>query len=134
MSIANLPFRVLRRAAAALFAACTLPVMAQLPVVMGEPVATPKVAVPAAELRLAGTASQPLGPAAVALSPVTDSELAPLRGSNSAQRPQTRAKRVLIGVVRNADAAPVLPTAADLAWSPVAGGYAARMTLTSPAA
>ncbi len=41
-------------------------------------------------------------------------------------------KRVLIGVVRNAAAAPVLPTAADLDWIPVAGGRAARMSLTSP--
>jgi hypothetical protein len=134
MSTTQLPFRVLHRAAAALLAACALPVMAQLPVVMGEPAVAPKVAPPAAELRLAGDAAQPRGPAAVALSPVTDSELAVLRETNSAQHPQTLVKRVLIGVVRNADATPVLPTAADLEWSPVAGGYAARMALTSPAA
>ena len=127
-------FRALRRAATALIAACALPVMAQLPVVMGEPVLAPKVAPPAAELRLTGEAAQARGPAAVALSPVTDSELAVMRGANASNAPQTRVKRVVIGVVRDAQAAPALPTAADLDWMPVPGGYAARMALTSPAA
>jgi hypothetical protein len=130
----DLPFRALRRAAALLLAACALPAMAQLPVVMGEPVAAPKVAAPVAQLRLAGEAAQPQGLAAAELSPVTDSELASLRGANAASRPQTRVKRVLIGLVRDAQAAPVLPTAADLEWVAVSGGYAARMALTSPQA
>ena len=128
-----LPFRALRRAAA-LLAACALPVMAQLPVVMGEPVAAPKLALPVAELRLGGDAAQPRGRAQAELSPVTDSELAALRTANTGPRPQTRVKRVLIGVVRDASAAPALPTAADLDWQPVAGGHAARMALTSPGA
>jgi hypothetical protein len=132
MSMIESPFRALRRAAAALFAACALPVMAQMPVVLGEPVAAPKVTPPVAQLRLAGEAAQPRGSAFVELSPVTDSELAPLHAGNTGNRPQTRVKRVLIGVVRDRAAAPTLPTGADLAWAPVDGGYAARMALTSP--
>jgi len=95
--------------------------MAQLPAVPGEPALAPKVAAPEAKLRMAPKVAPD-----VRLSPVTDSELQSLRRANQ------RAKRLLVGVVRAAGAAPALPAARDFAWRAVEGGHAAQVAVSSP--
>jgi lysyl endopeptidase len=96
--------------------------MAQVTSVPGEPALAAKaVAVP--RLRLAEGAARN-----VVLSPITDSELASVRAAN-----RQSTKRLVIGVVRRVDTA-ALPSAADLAWSAVDGGFAAQAAVTSPQA
>ncbi len=107
-------------AGAALVAACGT--MAQMPSVPGEPALVPK-GVAVAQLRLAQEAPK------VVLSPITDSELAGMRQAN-----RRNTKRLVIGVVRAPDAAAALPTARDLAWSAVPGGFAAQAAVSSPQA
>ncbi len=101
---------------------------AQLPVVRGEPSLTPKSAGPAAQLRVAPAAPQ------VRLTPVPESEIQALRAAN--QRARTAAqgaaaqKRFAVGIVRPIAAA--APSARELAWVPVKGGYAAQVAVSSP--
>ena len=107
-------------AAAALATTCGS--MAQMPSVPGEPALTPK-ALAAPELRL--TAEPPR----FVLSPITDGELVQVRRAN-----QTSRKWLAIGIVRRIDAAAALPLAGDLDWSPVQGGFAAQVAVSSPQA
>jgi hypothetical protein len=123
------------RLGAALFLAAALPALGQLPVVPGEP-AQPSKAAPAPRLRIAEeVAAQPGLRATVQLSPVTDRELAAVQRANGgANALRSNAKRAVIGIVREPDATPPLPSAADLAWVAVQGGQAAQMAITSPQA
>jgi lysyl endopeptidase len=106
----------------ALFAA--LSALGQMPSVPGEPALGPKTAAEAPKLRL-----PPGNTPKVILSPITDGELAGLRATN--QRLQ---KRVAIGVVRSLDDGAPLPSARDLSWTAVSGGFAAQVALQSPSA
>jgi lysyl endopeptidase len=101
-----------------------LSALGQMPSVLGEPVLAPKAAAEQPKLRLSPQAAP-----RVVLSPVADSELAGVRASN--QRMQ---KRVVIGIVRKPDASLALPSARDLAWTAVPGGFAAQASVQSPAA
>lgn len=109
---------------AVLAALATLPVAAQgLPSVPGEAAWTPK-AVATPRLRLA--TAKAAGPRLV-LAPLAESALDELREANSSQRGPR--KRLLIGITRSVEEeAPFAATA----WSPVAGGHALRLELTSP--
>src|SRR5258705_7111671 len=110
--------RITRFLAAALLSAASS-AMAQVTSVPGEPALAAKaVAVP--RLRLAEGAARN-----VVLSPIADSELASVRAAN-----RQSTKRLVIGVVRRVDRA-ALPSAADLAWSAVDGGFAAQAAVTS---
>ena len=127
--------RILRplRALASLLLTFAFPAMAQLPMVLGEPAQGPKAAQPAPQLRIeAKVEARPALRARAMLPPVTERELARLRGMNGPQATRGVAKRLAIGIVRDPENTPVLPSAADLAWIPVAGGYAAQMAITSP--
>ncbi len=107
---------------AVLAALAVLPVAAQgLPSVPGEAAWTPKAA---ADPRLRLATAKASG-ARLVLAPLPDSALEELREANFSR------KRLLIGVTRavGAEAAP-----ADPAWSPVKGGHALRLELTSPEA
>jgi lysyl endopeptidase len=106
----------------ALFAA--LSALGQMPSVPGEPALGPKTAAEAPKLRL-----PPENAPKVILSPITDGELAGLRQAN--QRMQ---KRVAIGVVRSLGEGEPLPSARDLSWTAVSGGFAAQVALQSPSA
>jgi len=126
--------RGLRRGAALLLAAA-LPAWAQLPVVMGEAARSPKAEAPAAQLRLEGAvAAHPALRARAVLAPVGAAEIAAVQRANASSGGRMQAKRVVIGVVRPAEAAPTLPSAADLAWLPVPGGNAAQIAVSSPGA
>ncbi len=108
---------------AALLAAASSTVMAQMPSVPGEPAVAPKaVAIP--KLRLAASEAPKF-----VLSPITDAELSEVRQAN-----RMSAKRLVIGVVRHAGASAALPSASDLAWKRVEGGFAAQAALASPQA
>jgi len=109
-------------AAAVILGASTA--MAQMPVIRGEPSLTPKEAMPVARLRLAPSPSAP----SVRLPQVAASELQSIRRANRS------AKRLLIGIARPLERAGKLPTARDLAWTPVSGGYAAQLAVSSPQA
>jgi lysyl endopeptidase len=101
-----------------------LSALGQMPSVPGEPARATKATV-APVLRLPpGNASK------VILSPITDAELAGLRQAN--QRMQE--KRVAIGVVRDLGEGAPLPSARDLSWTAVSGGFAAQVALQSPSA
>ena len=117
-------------AAAALFGATGA--MAQLPVVPGEPSATPKAAVSAARLRLAPNPARELA----RLAPVTESDLQGIRNANqkSAYGVKPALKRLAVGIVRPVDGGTALPAVSALAWIPVAGGFAAHAAVTSPKA
>ncbi len=115
--------RLIRLGAAALLLGAT-GAMAQLPVVPGEPSLTRKDAVAAPRLRIA-----PKGLADVRLSPVDVTELAQLRRNNLGNQ-----KRLAVGVVRPIASSTALPTARDLAWKPVPGGFAAQAAMSSPQA
>jgi hypothetical protein len=106
-------------ASAALFAA--MAAVAQMPSVPGEPALAPK-AVAQPTLRLAPGAA----PTTV-LSPVADSELIGMRLANRRMQ-----KRLVIGVVRDLAASPRLPSARDLEWTAVPGGFAAQASVRSP--
>lgn len=125
--------RLLRIVAAGLLLAAT-GAMAQLPAVSGEPSRTPKSAAAAPELRTASEAS-----AAVQLAPVPESDIQALRAAN--EEAQARAvqggaaqKRFAVGLVRPIATTAVLPSARDLTWTAVKGGYAARLAVNSPQA
>jgi lysyl endopeptidase len=106
----------------ALFAA--LSALGQIPSVPGEPALGPKAAAEQPRLRLSpGSAPR------IVLSPVTDSELAGVRAAN--QRVQ---KRVAIGIVRKLGEGEPLPSARDLSWTAVPGGFAAQVAVQSPSA
>jgi lysyl endopeptidase len=100
--------------------------MAQMPIVAGEPALAPKDAAPAPKLRIAQRAQPD-----VVLSPITDSELASVLRANDES---ASLKRVAIGVVRKIASTVPLPSARELAWQRVAGGYAAQAALSSPEA
>jgi lysyl endopeptidase len=106
----------------ALFAA--LSALGQMPSVPGEPALGPKAAAEQPQLRLS-PGSAPM----VVLSPVTDSELARVRAAN--QRMQ---KRAAIGIVRKLGEGEPLPSARDLSWTAVPGGFAAQVAVQSPSA
>jgi lysyl endopeptidase len=106
----------------ALFAA--LSALGQMPSVPGEPALAPKAVAEQPKLRLS-----PLAAPLVVLSPITDSELSNVRAAS--QRMQ---KRVVIGIVRKPDASLALPSARDLSWTAVPGGFAAQASVQSPAA
>ena len=106
----------------------TVPAWAQLPVVSGEPALTPK-ALPAAQLRLPATAPV----VRAILAPVTDAEIASVRAANQRDATKTSQRRVVVGVVRNAEAVPaVIASASTMRWTPVNGGFAAQVAVTSP--
>jgi hypothetical protein len=113
--------KFLRFLAAAAVATATA-AMAQVTSVPGEPALAPKaVALPT--LRLTTTAPR------VVLSPITDGELAEVRQAN-----QRSKKRLVIGVARRIDASVALPTASQLTWVAVPGGFAAQAAVSSPQA
>ena len=107
-------------AAAMLATACAS--IAQMPSVQGEPALTPK-ALAVSALRLTSA------PPRFVLSPITDGELSRVRQANQNSR-----KWLAIGIVRPVDAVGSLPVAPDLAWSPVRGGFAAQVAVSSPQA
>ena len=126
--------RWLRRIAALILAAA-MPAMAQLPFVLGEPVQALKEARAPAQLRIEQRVeAQPQLRAQAILAPVAAEEIEALRRANGALAPRANLKRTLIGVVRRAEATPALPSASQLAWLPVAGGFATQMAITSPQA
>lgn len=96
--------------------------MAQVTSVPGEPALAPKT-VASPTLRLDTTAPR------VVLSPISDAELAEVRQANQRSR-----KRLVIGVARHVDTSTALPTASQLAWSAVPGGFAAQAAVSSPRA
>src|SRR6186713_2155717 len=108
-----------------------LPAAAQAPVVPGEPAWVPKAAV-AARLHLADDAV----PTAERLAPVAPEEVQAVRERNARARivgqPQAQSSRLTVGVSRPAGVASI--GAADFAWKPVPGGYAAQVAVTSPEA
>jgi lysyl endopeptidase len=106
----------------ALFAA--LSAMGQMPSVPGEPALGPKTAAEQPQLRLS-----PRSAATVVLSPVTDSELAGVRAANRRMQ-----KRVAIGIVRKLGEGEPRPSARDLSWTAVPGGFAAQVAVQSPEA
>ncbi|HET7729195.1 MAG TPA: trypsin-like peptidase domain-containing protein [Usitatibacter sp.] len=127
-----MPRLLLLLAALALFTAP--PAIATLPVVHGEPVAAAKVPAHAPRLRL-GPAKA--GAARVELADVSAAALERVRERNLASpHPKARAqsRRVVIGVVRSTDAGTGAPSASQLAWAAVDGGFAARLTVASPKA
>jgi lysyl endopeptidase len=101
-----------------------------LPVVFGEPAKVEKSA-PEPVLRLAPKAAgRQLG-----LAPVTDADVEKLRAENSRARAGAHVnfKRIAIGIDREAQVAAAAASARGaLAWIPVAGGRAARLSATSP--
>ncbi|HEX3097679.1 MAG TPA: hypothetical protein VHQ02_08175, partial [Usitatibacter sp.] len=109
------------------------PALAALPIVPGEPVQAAKSAAPEAVLRIEKRVeAAPELRAHAVLSPVTDAERASVARLNAGQALGGLAKRLAIGVVRAPENVPELPTAKDLAWLPVQGGFAAQMAITSP--
>lgn len=107
-----------------------LPAHGQWPVVAGEPV---RAAVASAEPRLR------LGPAKAAqakrvLPDIADQALAEVRAANARrqERKPIREQRMVIGVVRGAEARPAEDE--PLAWTPVPGGFAAQLSISSPRA
>jgi lysyl endopeptidase len=117
--------RILRAAAlAASIVACHAG--AQLPVVLGEPAIAPKAAA-AARLRIAA----PKAGTRIELSPVPDSDLNEVRRAN-ARGGMKNARRVVIGVTRVIGGGAALAPASQLQWSPVDGGRAAQLAVTSP--
>jgi lysyl endopeptidase len=115
-------------AAAALFGAAGA--MAQLPVVPGEPSATPKATAPAARLRLAPGPGREIA----RLAPITENDLQGIRNANqkSAYGPRPAQKRLAVGIVRPVAGPAAQPAGSALRWSPVAGGVAAQAAVTSP--
>ena len=122
-------FRTLA-AAAALAAAGA---WAQAPVVPGEPAraagaeSRPTLRLPAAK------ADRP----AIRLSDISDTAEEMVREANARSRAgpfQRDALRVVVGVVRGAESVPESPRRAPLAWSRVAGGHAAQVSIASPGA
>lgn len=92
--------------------------------VRGEPAVATKAA-PAPQLRLAAKAAAPNA----RLAPVAEAEVETIRRLNRG----AEGKRFMIGV--NREAQPVegaLPEAADVQWTAVEGGVAARFSVTSP--
>lgn len=123
------------RGIAALFLAAALPTVAAVSSVPGEPAQGPKELVPAAQLRIERKVeAQPALRARVVLPAVSAGELAALRAVNEGQAARAVAKRVAIGLTRAAEYTPALPSASDLSWVAVPGGYAAQMSVTSPQA
>ena len=119
-------------AAFALFVAH--PAAAILPVVHGEPVAPARDFAPAPQLRLAPAKS---ATARVRLADVAAEALESVRERNRASphsKGRAQPRRVVIGVVRATDVETGAPPAAQLAWSAVDGGFAARVTVISPQA
>ncbi|HTS84994.1 MAG TPA: hypothetical protein VMG61_07805 [Usitatibacter sp.] len=98
------------------------PAFAQQLSIHGEPAAGAKAA-PQAKLRLA-----PLSATNVTLSPVSDTELAPLQRASRAS-----SKRTAIGIEREIGTTK-LPSARGLAWKVVDGGTAAQLSVSSPQA
>ncbi len=114
--------RFFRLALTAVFMAATA--HAQMPIMSGEPALTPKAAVPP-RIRLNAPETR-----SVAVLPVISaSELAAFRGANLRSATKGQARRTVIGIVRSGGA----PGTA-LAWTPVAGGHAAQVAVTSPEA
>lgn len=108
------------------------PALALLPVVHGEP-AAPAAFTPEPRLRLAPSKAA----ARVELADVAAQALARVREANLASaRSKGRAqpRRVVIGVVRATDGEMGAPSASQLQWSAVEGGFAARVTVISPQA
>ena len=106
------------------------PAGAMLPIVHGEPVAPAKAVGPAPQLRLAPAKAQA---ARVELADVAAAALERVRERNLAS-PRSKARRVVIGVVRATDGEVGAPPASQLPWSAVEGGWAARIAVVSPQA
>jgi hypothetical protein len=115
---------MIRLVALALASSTAAVALAALPVVPGEASRTPKDAAAAPVLRL-DTATAPR----VTLPLLEESELRGMREANQ----RTPLKRLAIGVARSIPAG-ARATAAGLQWTPVKGGYAARIEVTSPQA
>ena len=111
---------------AAFFLAATA--HAQWPVVPGEPALTPK-AVPQPLIRLPTIEAM----ARATLPPVTAAEIESVREANRRSAVKQQARRVRVGIVRGDAAQGGLPAAARM-WTPVAGGRAAQIAVTSPEA
>ena len=123
------------RGIAALFLAGALPAVASLIAVPGEPAQGPKQLAPAAQLRIErDVEAQPELRVQVRLPAVSQGELAALRAVNQGGATRAVAKRVAIGLTRAPEYTPVMPSAADLSWIAVPGGYAAQMSVASPQA
>ena len=97
---------------------------AQMPSVPGEPALAPRAAESQPRLRI-----PPGGAPKVILSPITDAEIARVRAANRSMQ-----KRVVIGVVRKLGEGEPLPSARDLSWTAVPGGFAAQVAVQSPSA
>jgi hypothetical protein len=120
------------RRLAALALAAALPAVAQLPVVPGEPALGPKDA-PVAQLRIESKVeAAPSLRLHARLQPVAPSEIAALRRVNDGQILSGRLKRLAIGIVREPQYTPPLPSAPKLHWIKIPGGYAAQFSITSP--
>jgi hypothetical protein len=113
------------RLAALAIASCTAAAaLAALPVVPGEPSRTTQDALAAPVLRLGAAQA-----ARVTLPQLADAELRSVREANE----RTPLKRLAIGVARPMpEGARRAPSGLD--WTPVAGGYAARVAVSSPQA
>lgn len=114
--------RYFRLALGAVFMAVTA--HAQMPIVPGEPALTPK-----ASFRPWIRLDAPETKAVAVLPVISASELAAVRGANLRSATKGQARRTVIGIVRSGGS----PGTA-LAWTPVAGGHAAQVAVTSPEA
>src|SRR5258706_7110374 len=124
---------ILRLLRAALLAAASIAAGASLaqglPMVFGEP-AKAENAAPEARLHNdAKVAGQRLK-----LAPVTNIEIGKLLAENARGRAGTHVnlKRVAIGIERELEAQAAAPDSGALDWTPVDGGRAARLSVTSP--
>ena len=125
--------RFLRLAAAAVLPLLSAAAFAQgQPIVFGEPARAEKQA-EAPRLRLAAE-----GAARVRLAPVTEKDVERVRAKNAAARgagsSRVNLKRLAIGVDRNVEIEATQARREKLAWTPVGGGEAARLSITSPGA
>ncbi len=117
--------QLLRLAAAAVFMAATA--HAQMPRISGEPALTPQPT-PRPQIRLYAPQSK-----AVAVLPaVSPVEIAAVRNANLRSAAKGQARRVVIGLVRPGAAPTTFPPAGR--WTPVPGGHAAQVAVTSPEA
>ena len=98
--------------------------MAQMPVVRGEPSLTPKDSAAALILRMV-----PRAAALVRLPPVAENEMQGIRRANRSSQ-----KRLLVGIVRPMGGTATPASARELAWTRVAAGYAAQVSVSSPQA
>ena len=124
--------RFLRSLAAAFLTLACGASFAQAPLVLGEPARAQKATVEP-RLRLG------LEPAArLRLAPVTDKDVERVRARNAAARDvgtaNVKPKRVTIGIDRDVALEAVETARGKLAWRPVEGGEAARLSVTSPEA